>query len=1399
MKEAILELRTVISRLRPQLLPSSSSDELPSQQLQQKSIATEVKYDKQHEVTAAAAAAAAKNTANNSQDPAAIVCELQLEEATTELVTAIATFVWNLDCLWDNIITSETSVAIEDEEGDGADKNGSPHKMDTSNNGEDRTTRIIQEPQTEWNDDSKAIIREGYGLLAITSSPPSDDILDNSTKKQQQKLQQHEALKSTVRASILELLPTISTSSCRHFLLEFLPHFMPLTMRGNVKIDSRGIGPSWLRDDDDDYEQEEDIEELQPHLTHSQSAASQKLIEDDAVTTQILDTFQSLIQTDVSTLIPFLATLSIFFENMPDHCVANDGQDNERRKENKDTTLSHGDASGDTKRPGTDTDKNSSARNKCFHLCLSSLSSISEHDLPSLIHSLFILVRNVDEGRLAMDVLRMEWNSLCGTDNEKQTNSDDSIIVFFVGNVIIQSILAENMPSSVHLAGGFLSIFSNAQQQYLSSQQRKPASNECTSSYLSLLDAILLIALYSQYEYQHSVESIFNSMSSQQTLSFIKLLHPLIHSWLPSKKSNSDRRKEIEWEGSILYEQLSSPLISILFYIVMISASSDASQGGQLRLALMGGILPFLSDYRTNAINGTSTKDSGEYNMITDACCRVFSELFSAVDPQKQEQILNSLQSMLSDSFVRSSPTILSNKQSRKRHRQKSSKITVTVRERQDHQLILLLASQVACRTLLLISNNNVSSVLQIKGIVMDRMLLLASMLASTTSSNDTDVRNNNEQLVYHLFDMNCAILVSLLQDTNGEGEISRAADSSGSSELLILCQKLLFSANFVSTATSNSNNSYHQRVICGIILASRLLRYKLIPTGERGSIWSWIIKIISPSSTATPLDALDPAIARWGLIFLQFASSVVPSTYTSDCNSDSGRNRFPEISRFVETQPVCGESDVFKQVNTMLATAAIIQMEDDLKVPLFKEKSTDNTPQTFLAFAESSNHDQLLRKKKSPTATNTSMVICGPYFLHGLAHTSTPEKRKLSSISIDLVAEYVYDLVDRYLELGRIKSGSWNPRGWLLAKIQLPSCLSESTMNILGMKPSSLELDADCESEFHKRWKLLFTHETNPKAIIIYNLVEFANCVIISISVSHAVLKHSYHHFQKEEVLLSSSEGVSGESEPMSQEARKLQRRKKKQLEALRKLLQFQIHKIHMMQQICKNIHLALNGLYLEVCKMNSIAHSEQRMVAGNHRKKKVEVVTGSSMETDNTGNTTAQLHQRNDSTLDSSYERKRIPLSEIKYSVTAMERFLSSEMNTIGNAILWSCMNDDVDDTILLDNLGKSDHHQEEGGLSSVSAVRVSRIIRHRGHILNYLEQNIIHLNNKTYSFGKKSQQSGVLSLPGVARVLRLTVSLSAYLDHTNEVRRYCCFNFCMTCFFSSITLYCRVGTWQ
>ena len=536
--------------------------------------------------------------------------------------------------------------------------------------------------------------------------------------------------------------------------------------------------------------------------------------------------------------------------------------------------------------------------------------------------------------------------------------------------------------------------------------------------------------------------------------------------------------------------------------------------------------------------------------------------------------------------------------------------------------------------------------------------------------------------------------------------------------------------------------------------------------------------------SITIPLEALDPLIAQWGLMFLKFASSIIiPS-------NNNKLMDYPEISNTVETQPVCGESDVFNQVNTMLAKAAIIQMEDELKIPLTLQvnEKVSTTLQcsitelgfsvnvkggdpvvskpcsTFLAFAETSAHDPLRKKKKkSPTTTSaTSMVVCAPYFLNG-AQTTPKQHSSCNNnpfLNIDLVAGYVYNLIDRYLELGTLKSGSWNPRGWLLAKVQLPTCLSESVMEILGMKKNySLEVDC-CDEDyttFQRRWKLLFTDELKSKATTVQNLVEFVNCITISISVSCAVLKHSYQHFQKEEAQLKltnnndnkSSTTPSNPDTSSSDEAKKLQRRKKKQLEALRKLLQFQVNKIHTMQRIVKNIFIALNGLHAEVCKMNAAARTQQKRLV-QHPKKEIVSLSQPNQSIDNT----TPQH--------ATYERKRIPLSELKSNVNSIERFLSSDINTIDNCILWSCIEDDADDKILLDSLKSN---------SEVSSSSSSRIIHLRMHILQYLQQNIIQLNNTTVNpIGKYSDD---ISLSGIARVFQMTISLSPYLDY-NKVRK-------------------------
>jgi len=142
--------------------------------------------------------------------------------------------------------------------------------------------------------------------------------------------------------------------------------------------------------------------------------------------------------------------------------------------------------------------------------------------------------------------------------------------------------------------------------------------------------------------------------------------------------------------------------------------------------------------------------------------------------------------------------------------------------------------------------------------------------------------------------------------------------------------------------------------------------------------------------------------------------------------------------------------------------------------------------------------------------------------------------------------------------------------------------------------------------------------------------------------------------------------------------------------------------------------------------------------------------------------------MSQSNQSSIDNTtpqhatYERKRIPLSELKSNVNSIERFLSSDINTIDNCILWSCIEDEADDKILLDSLKSN---------SETSSSSSSRIIHLRMHILQYLQQNIIQLNNTTVKL--LGRYSDDISLSGIARVFQMTISLSPYLDD-NKVRK-------------------------
>jgi hypothetical protein len=547
---------------------------------------------------------------------------------------------------------------------------------------------------------------------------------------------------------------------------------------------------------------------------------------------------------------------------------------------------------------------------------------------------------------------------------------------------------------------------------------------------------------------------------------------------------------------------------------------------------------------------------------------------------------------------------------------------------------------------------------------------------------------------------MNCAIIISLLQD-NEQTDVPINGNSA--SELLILCQKFLFATDLSSQGT---NNNPEHRVICGIILASRLLRCKFILRSERANIWNWMMSVITPAPTVTaPIQALNPVVAQWGLSFLNFASSPI------------AHNSFhPEITEFVETKSVCGLSDVFNQVNKMLATAAVIQMEDSLRIPLRHDSTNENT--TFLAYSH-------VPQKKASVAN--SMVISSPYFLYG----KRSEESKPSFSTIHQVADYLYDLVDRYLELGRNSSGalstksSWNPRGWLLTKIQLPCCLSQSAMILLGMKNNSLELEdepTNASGDVNpENWKQLFLPEVS-KAALLRSLMEFLSCIVVSISVSFAVLKHAHDHFLHEEV----REAELGSS--VSDDAKKIKKKKQKQVEALRKLLQFQTYKVLSMQRVCRNIYQSLNSLYLAACKQRLPESTEKLSSAQSN----------------------GIFHGR-----------RRIPLAEMKSLLTSVESFLNSRINRFDSPILWSCMLDDVDDAFLLENMTQTARDEQ-------SLLRQQQIIHFRIQILRYLQHSLMSNNKMKRLHGPSLGYNTAAalddrSLQGICRVFQLVMSLA------------------------------------
>lgn len=110
-------------------------------------------------------------------------------------------------------------------------------------------------------------------------------------------------------------------------------------------------------------------------------------------------------------------------------------------------------------------------------------------------------------------------------------------------------------------------------------------------------------------------------------------------------------------------------------------------------------------------------------------------------------------------------------------------------------------------------------------------------------------------------------------------------------------------------------------------------------------------------------------------------------------------------------------------------------------------------------------------------------------------------------------------------------------------------------------------------------------------------------------------------------------------------------------------------------------------------------------------------------------------------------------------------MKIFVASDVHAISSTILWSCLDDDVDDAVLLKHFNNS-LDQNENSMEALSSftLRASRIYWLRSNVI----RSFIILMNSSIN----SACYSLISLYGISRVFGMTVSLSNLMNVKNKV---------------------------
>lgn len=337
-------------------------------------------------------------------------------------------------------------------------------------------------------------------------------------------------------------------------------------------------------------------------------------------------------------------------------------------------------------------------------------------------------------------------------------------------------------------------------------------------------------------------------------------------------------------------------------------------------------------------------------------------------------------------------------------------------------------------------------------------------LLQSPIDNSNIEMNNitSNEQSAGDL----CHILLRIFD--SDQTNIYPGCIHFAKAELLLLIQNMLFSPCETSKTVFTSTNE--QSSIRGIMIATALVRSNELSATENISVRDWILQTILPNTR----QMVRPGVGCLCLRFLKI---------WKDLEIDSG--------------------NIFHYLQNILSNTGLIQ------------KNIIHCPDSIIAFNYSNTNVVIESAEKIDSCGD--FMFCINFFLRH-NQLGNPEEWMTA-------VNWVFDLVDTYLRIGRQRSKNWKPNRWLKASIEFPALSTGTWANgssnvisaIHWLKLNLCQFDCyDSHQQIDGINKIVETLSTLDFKLfgkVRVSLFQFRLSLLLGSSVSAAVLRNAYGH----------------------------------------------------------------------------------------------------------------------------------------------------------------------------------------------------------------------------------------------------------------------------------------------